>query len=235
MSRYRAPMTADDRSAILLSHRAPSFAYDDWPSGEPYKWEPAGRGSHADDNHDFHVDLGCGVGVKKGRIGIDHFAGPGVDIVMDLDTGVVHKIPCTDAPESGIFVTQALTGLPFHDSSIRSIVTHHCFEHIGDGFMTLMNECYRVLEPGALLRIIVPLFPSKSAVDDCDHRRYFMRESFVGFGGTPGETSQNCWLAGFSVPYTTARFDVGKPDMTPVEGDVWEQAREMRISLRANK
>lgn len=195
------------------------WSYDAWPSGEPYDWRPAARGTHPHDQLDFHVDLGCGR-LKKGRIGVDRYPAPGVvDVLVDLNTGQ----------------------LPFADDSIESIVSHHALEHIGDGFIALMDDCYRVLKPGGIFRIIVPLFPSWSAVSDPDHKRYFMADgdttTFDSFCGTPGDTPQNCWLASFSVPYTTARFERTAMDYTPrCEMEKWwtpEDARELRVTLRA--
>lgn len=129
--------------------------------------------------------------------------------------------------------------LPFNDNSIESIVSHHALEHIGDGFLALVDEIYRVLKPGAIFRAITPLFPSRTAVEDPDHRRYFMEGTWESFCGTPGDTPQNCWLASFSVPYTKARFEMVDKDVTPPV-PVHEQwgpsdARELRVALKAIK
>jgi len=48
--------------------------------------------------------------------------------------------------------------LPFDDNSVKGIFSEHFFEHIhyteeAPGFL---RECYRVLQPGGVLRIIVP-------------------------------------------------------------------------------
>lgn len=194
------------------------WSYDAWPSAADWG-DSAARSGHPDDHVDFHVDLGCGR-LKKGRIGVDRYAADGVDIVHDLNVG----------------------WLPFADGSIESIITHHALEHIGDGFISLMDNCYRVLKPGGILRIIVPLFPSWSAVSDPDHKRYFMADgdtcTFDCFCGTPGDTPQNCWLASFSVPYTNARFTRTALEYTPRSRDhtTWwtpQDVREMRLTLRA--
>lgn len=185
-------------------------------------WTGAARGDSRYDQIDFHVDLGCGR-AKKGRIGVDRYASEGVDHVIDLNDG----------------------WLPFDDSSIESIVSHHALEHIGDGFIPLIDECYRVLQPGGIFRAMVPLFPSWSAVSDPDHKRYFMAEedgwnTFDSFCGTPGDTPQNCWLASFSVPYTKARFEKLEQTTTPRSPDpaVWwtsADVRELRVAMRAMK
>lgn len=174
--------------------------------------------NHPDDLFPFDLDLGCGT-IPKAKMGIDRFPTPEVPdlIVMDLDRKDVR--------------------LPFSDGTLSGIITHHCFEHLLEGYLPVVDECWRVLREGGLLRIIVPLFPGKSAWEDPDHKRVFQKDSFLCFGGTPGDGPENCWLAGFSVPYTKARFDVDEPQCTPIDPDtsVWEQVRELRVSMRARK
>jgi SAM-dependent methyltransferase len=188
------------------------WEYDQLPSGEPYDWAGAARGESPWDNIDFHVDIGCGR-LKKGRFGIDRFPDEGVNWVQDLNQPDVR--------------------LPFPDDSIESIVSHHAMEHLDVGFIPLMDECHRVLKPGAVLRIVVPLFPSRTAVEDPDHKRYFMVGTFDAFCGAP---DGSCWLESFSTPYTKARFEMVDKDYSPPV-PIMEQwgdhdAREIRVALR---
>lgn len=224
--------------------------YDLWPGRQHIGWGPgAYRGDSMYDNIDFHVDLGCG-NRPKGRIGVDRYAAPGVAIVADLDNewgGLVRSVaerPGEDAPapsaalSSGSLIQR---GLPFSDSSIKSIISHHFFEHVGIGFMALIDEVYRVLEPGGILRAITPLFPSTAAVEDPDHCRYFMAHDGGGgtwdaFCGTP----EAIWMEEFSVPYTKARFEKVDQDLTPRIEDVREwwgphDQRELRVALKVVK
>jgi hypothetical protein len=97
-----------------------------------------------------------------------------------------------------------------------------------------MQEIHRVLEPGGVLRIIVPLFPSTSAVSDPDHCRWFMADTFESFYVND---SGGSWLESFSVPYIgRAKFTkletICSPP-TPIE-DQWtaKDAREMRVAMR---
>jgi hypothetical protein len=46
--------------------------------------------------------------------------------------------------------------LPLEDNSVDEIRAHHILEHIGSGFIGLMQELYRVAKHGAILDIIVP-------------------------------------------------------------------------------
>jgi predicted SAM-dependent methyltransferase len=48
-------------------------------------------------------------------------------------------------------------GLPFSDNSIKGIYTSHTLEHFKPKYVVaLLKECYRVLQPGQTMRIIVP-------------------------------------------------------------------------------
>jgi SAM-dependent methyltransferase len=240
------------------------WRYDSWPSGEPYNWGGASRGTSSWDQLDFHVDLGCGAGVKKGRIGIDQFPAPGVNVVMDLDklevygcapapgrdagsidmdgwrllgpTGIERHYPRSPRGPNGEQIYTLMCGLPFEDNSIKSIVSHHCLEHIGAGFIPLVEEIYRVLEPGGIFRAITPLFPSRAAVDDPTHVRYFTETTWLFCTGKPGETH---WMESFSVPYTTARFEIVDQDVTRLfdPHQRWQDvdAREIRVALKAHK
>lgn len=224
------------------------WRYDQLESGEPYDWGGAARGVSPWDNIDFHLDLGCGT-VPKGRLGIDRHPAPGVDLAIDLEdleparrarkTDFDYSAPGDDAVGRARALYEVMeqevplfVGLPFPDNSIESIVSHHCLEHIRDNFITLMDECHRILVPGGVMRIIVPLFPSKTAVEDPDHKRYFMEESFNAFCGAPDGSH---WHESFSVPYTTCRFEQVDHDITPRSDDPrdwWKDAREMRVALR---
>lgn len=223
------------------------WQYDQLPSRDTSDWSPAHRGDSPFDAIDFHLDIGCGT-VPKARLGIDRFWAPGVDLLIDLEKGLwPTQEPKTEEEKEAFHRTWSMfarfswdddevapiPGLPFPDDSIKSIITHHCLEHIRDGFIPLMDEMHRVLEPGGFLRIITPLFPSYSAVADPDHKRYFMEGVWETFCGTPeGEH----WMESFSVPYTKCRFEMVKEDRSaPTPPDkLWtpEDAREMRVTLR---
>jgi len=170
------------------------WKYENLESGWPYDWSPAEKGDHPDDQIDFHVDLGGGR-LPKGRLNID--MGDSSDVKMNLDTMILmgSKGPLTTYGRE----------LPFPDNSIESMISHHCLEHIGYGFVRLMDECYRVLKPGAKFRIAVPLYPSMAAVTDPDHKRFFTRESFRSFIHEAGPETP-FWTESFSDPYTKCRF-----------------------------
>lgn len=199
------------------------WEYNELESKAPYDWHPAGKGDHPHDNIDFHVDLGAGR-LPKGRLRIDRHGD--AEILMDLDTKEIFRFG-----DNQLRFHQ-LDGLPFPNNSIESMISHHCLEHIGDGFMDLMNECYRVLKPGAIFRIIVPLFPSLAAVSDPDHKRYFCENTFESFCGKEGAF----WSDVFAEPYTHCRFELVDKQLSPIREDLdlWHphNCREIRVSLK---
>lgn len=83
------------------------------------------------------LDIGCGRKKITGAIGIDFSAMSDADITLDLNK----------------------ENLPFEDSSVDFIFSSHTLEHLTiDGFLHVMQECYRVLKPSGQLKIVVPYF-----------------------------------------------------------------------------
>jgi SAM-dependent methyltransferase len=106
------------------------------------------------------LDLGAGTHKTEGYKGVDIVAFEGIDYVYDLT-----KFP-----------------YPADDESINKIITHHTLEHLDwKDVVKLMNECHRILKKDAEIEIIVPLFPSETAVDDPDHKTMFTTETFGRF------------------------------------------------------
>jgi SAM-dependent methyltransferase len=222
------------------------------PVSKGQGWHQASsQGDHPDDNIDFHIDLGGGY-LPKARLNIDRHEG--ADIQMDLDTGKIFA--ARGVPISGIgdTILGASGILPFPDESIESVITHHCLEHIGAGFVPLMDDVYRVLKKGGKFRIIVPMFPSFAMFESTDHKRFFGPESFIDFTGNDNDAH---WHESFAEPYTKARFKqtainytpptiatikgsnfiITEPNGVPRESnvltidDLMTKAREMRVTL----
>jgi ubiquinone/menaquinone biosynthesis C-methylase UbiE len=79
------------------------------------------------------LDLGCGPYKLAGCIGIDFQEFPGVDRVLDLTKGI-----------------------PYDDSSVSFINMSHFFEHVNWGLDEFLNEIYRVCQPEARIRVVIP-------------------------------------------------------------------------------
>lgn len=96
------------------------------------------------------VNLGCGSRVLEGYINIDRY---------DYGQGIVRDVE---------------KGFPFDNDSVDEIIADHVLEHIDD-LVFVMNEIYRVLKNGGVLKGKLPLYPID--VSDPTHKHYFNRNS----------------------------------------------------------
>ena len=85
--------------------------------------------------NDLLVNVGCGAEGRVGWVNIDSAGAPGVDLVRDCRTA----IPLPPASARGIFTEHFLEHLDYYEEAPR-----------------FLGECRRVLQPGGILRIIVP-------------------------------------------------------------------------------
>jgi len=69
---------------------------------------------------------------------------------------------------------------PWRDSSVDEIFAFDIIEHLPDKTHT-MNEAWRVLKPGGLIRIEVPTTDGRGAWQDPTHVSYWNRNSFFYF------------------------------------------------------
>ena len=80
------------------------------------------------------LNLGCGNKQLDGYINLDNDPSVNPDVVADLN---VEK-------------------LPFDDNTFDEVIASHVLEHIGDGFMNLIKEIYRISKPNSTIQIVVP-------------------------------------------------------------------------------
>lgn len=86
---------------------------------------------------------------------------------------------------TGEFRRRIQDGIPLADGSVEAAACSHLLEHIPAGAERIgaFNEVWRVLRPGALWEIAVPLFGGWGAVADPTHVSFWVRESFDYFTG----------------------------------------------------
>jgi predicted SAM-dependent methyltransferase len=85
-------------------------------------------------NHKYKLHIGCGHNRLHGWINIDMDENLKSDIVLDVTKG-----------------------LPFQDNSISCIHSEDFIEHISlDDGKFFLKECFRVLKPDGVLRIVTP-------------------------------------------------------------------------------
>jgi glycosyltransferase involved in cell wall biosynthesis len=103
------------------------------------------------------LDLGAAHNKPEGYLGVDQYAGPGVDIVADVTKGL-------DLPDSSVGVVRAVDFL----------------EHIPDK-IAIFNELYRVLAHGGMLLSLTPSTDGRGAFQDPTHVAFYNENSFWYF------------------------------------------------------
>lgn len=108
------------------------------------------------------LDVGCGkkklLSKNDQVLGIDQVKLPGVDYVHDLN-----KLPW-----------------PVRKEYFDLIICNHVLEHLDDVVGT-MNEIWRIMKTGAVVRIKVPYHTSPGASTDPTHKHFFAYRSFDYF------------------------------------------------------
>ena len=102
------------------------------------------------------LNLGCGHKLKEGYVNIDNDPSVNPDHIVNL----------------------GVDDLPFADNTFDEVMASHILEHIGDGYISLIKELYRVCKPNAILEIFVPHHRSDWFHDDPTHLRSITTNSF---------------------------------------------------------
>lgn len=124
------------------------------------------------------VDLGCGQN-KRGDIGIDRVAQPGVDIVCHLG---FEPIPLPDGFAERVLAYDFLEHLPvsvhYREDGRWKVHRPRIF---------LMREVHRILKPGGLFESLTPHLPHATWAQDPTHEAPpWCRESWAYYcGGFP--------------------------------------------------
>ncbi|MFB2898134.1 hypothetical protein ACE1CI_34900 [Aerosakkonemataceae cyanobacterium BLCC-F50] len=99
---------------------------------------------------DLRLNLGCGERHFEGYINVDKYGNP--DVKHDLET-----FPW-----------------PWKDNSVIEILLIHVLEHLGQDskiYLNMIKEMYRICQPGAKIRIVVPHHRHDFFFDDPTHVR----------------------------------------------------------------
>ena len=105
----------------------------------------------------MRLNLGCGAQVVDGWLNVDYALGARISkipIIRELaqKTGIFHT-----TWDKRIYLTNLTKDFPWEDNSIETIYSSHTLEHFtreqGKHFL---RECYRVLQPGGTIRIVIP-------------------------------------------------------------------------------
>ena len=129
------------------------------------------------------LDLGCGKRKYSGAIGLDINPLNDADVISDLDYLVY----------------------PFKSEIFDIVICENVLEHLKEP-LHAMEEIYRILKPGGIVKILTPHFSSDDSFSDITHRYHFSFRSFDLFTDITDNPS--------SYPiYTRARFEMLKKRM----------------------
>jgi len=72
--------------------------------------------------------------------------------------------------------------LPFSDGAFEEVRCHHLLEHIERrDLIAVMNGCHRVLKPGGIIDIEMPVFPFWTAMADPTHVTFLVPQTWDYF------------------------------------------------------
>lgn len=108
------------------------------------------------------IHLGCGNRKPEGYVNVDVNPNVSPDIVHDL----------------------TVYPWPFANDCADEIAAMHVIEHLisqGDmkSFNNFFRECWRLLKPGGLLKVVVPDANGGRAFSDPSHKSFYNRDAFA--------------------------------------------------------
>ena len=112
--------------------------------------------------NNLKLNLGCGLVAPDGWVNIDisynAFLAKYPKLRRFLGKFNILPKKLTEIPwPKNITVFDVRRCLPYQDNSVKFIYSSHCLEHLSKAeAKKLLGECYRVLVPGGVIRIIVP-------------------------------------------------------------------------------
>lgn len=119
-------------------------------------------------DHTLALNLGCGNSHIPGTIGLDY--------------------PAWNA---------ATMPIPYDDGSVSAIYAFHFLEHLtGEQAIELLREVQRVLKPGGVMTLCVPLAGSIISFQDLDHKSFYTEETWKTLFANPyyGKHREEPWM-----------------------------------------
>ena len=192
---------------------------------------------------------------EPGWVNVDKYPNPGISEAVDL-----FQFPWV----------RSSNGSPWNDNSADEIYCSHIIEHIPhaaqvsavpgsvaqpyrdmakhlDGWFVFFYECWRILKPDGLLRIVAPFGMSVAGVADPSHTRYIVSGSFAYLSRNtdaqaPFDYHLPMWFELAEAPLYRFRGEWAKmiEGMAPEEAThlaytYFDVCDEIRLTLRAVK
>ena len=103
------------------------------------------------------LNLGCGENVVDGWVNTDYSIGARIGKIPVIKRVVKNLGVFSVDWNDQILISDLTKPFPWQDNEIDIIYSSHALEHLdkSDG-RAFIGECYRVLKPGGIVRIVVP-------------------------------------------------------------------------------
>ncbi|WP_333674854.1 class I SAM-dependent methyltransferase [Glutamicibacter sp.] len=125
------------------------------------------------------LHLACGQQKREGYVGVDIVKTATTDVVADL---MAFPLPWKDGEVSEIICEHFLEHIPncnygeITRFEPNGNLSYNNSEFNGKDFLIVfMNECYRILKPDGVMKVVVPAAPGERAFQDPTHRRFLPR------------------------------------------------------------
>src|SRR5579863_8596968 len=119
---------------------------------EPQNQKPKRLPDRVPADTGLKINIGCGLSGARGWCNIDN--SPRIPLSR-LKLG--RRLFRTPVWPKDVLRHDVKKGLPFADQSVSCIYSSHTFEHFSWAeSLAVAKECFRVLRPGGVLRIVVP-------------------------------------------------------------------------------
>ncbi len=100
----------------------------------------------------FRVNIGCGTSTARDWYNIDNSPS-----ILLSRVPLARRLLRLPPWPRDVHRHNVLNGLPFANGSVSVVYSSHTFEHFTySQSLALTKECFRVLQPGGILRIVVP-------------------------------------------------------------------------------
>lgn len=108
-------------------------------------------------SQDTRLNLGCGAVAPEGWVNVDGALGARLARIPGLRAANRWLRLFELDWDSSIYIANLSRRLPWADQSVDVVYSSHTLEHLTrEAGVRLLQECFRILRPGGIIRVIVP-------------------------------------------------------------------------------
>lgn len=186
------------------------------------------------------LDIGCGQHPREGFEGADLYA-----------PGALHKIdffkfpwPFADDTFDELYCSHFVEHIPAREVEPRDLAPGGlAFGYEGcDMFFAFFDECYRILKPGGIMKVIVPFGRSARGFQDPTHRRFLMAETFGYLSREWRKVNGldhyrvECHFASDIVPTVGEEMNLMSPERAgTMMAHYWNVIHDLHVTLKSGK